>query len=62
MQLISLLKLFSRNCYLENQFLESVPARSRGRAQHHVVVVVSQIQCHWVFMNQRHEIGVRELG
>ena len=23
---------------------------------------VSQAQCHWVFMNQRREIGVRELG
>lgn len=39
MLLISILKLFSRNCYLEKQFSESGPARSKGRAQHHVVVV-----------------------
>lgn len=39
MQLISILTLFSRNCYLEKQFSESEPARSRGRALHHVLVV-----------------------
>lgn len=64
MRLISVLKLFSRNCSLEKEFSESGPASS-GEGTHVQVQVVEgrpQIQCHWVFMNQRDEIDARELA
>lgn len=57
MQLISILKLLSRSCYLEKLL-----AAGKGPAPRAGGGGESQIQCHWVFMNQRDEIDARELA